>query len=364
MLVESGLASGPPQVDYVMNGMGGGDVAATLLNSGFDVNLLRPYIGHDNRSYVDRVVANKRRAVPVRNAATLRYDEWKAFDTALLETARAELEVFNDLLAAGLTYGGFNAMGSTVLMYQDVGEINAATISMDGLREGDSDQPEFDTKYLPLPIIHKDWHLSARDVNMSRTLGAPLDTTIGEMAAIEVADYVEQMTLGTLSSYSFGGGTIYGYTNFPKRLTKTDITPGTDGGWTGAVLVNEIIAMKALAIAKFHRGPFFCYMGTNWTPYLDQDYSASKGSNTVRERIAAIEGIDSPKIIDRLSGWDILLVEKKSRTVRAINGMATTTIQWESNGGMRLNFKTMAILVPQLRADQNDQCGIVHGSTS
>ncbi len=40
--------------------------------------------------------------------------------------------------------------------------------------------------------------------------------------------------------------------------------------------------------------------------------------------------------------------------------MDITTVQWESVGGMRLNFKVMAIQVPQLRADHYGNCGILH----
>ena len=43
-------------------------------------------------------------------------------------------------------------------------------------------------------------------------------------------------------------------------------------------------------------------------------------------------------------------------------GADITTVQWESHGGMQINFKVMAIMVPQLRADFTGQTGIVHGS--
>ncbi len=50
--------------------------------------------------------------------------------------------------------------------------------------------------------------------------------------------------------------------------------------------------------------------------------------------------------------------------VREVIGMDVTTVQWETKGGMQLNFKVMAILVPQIRADQNSNTGIVHGTTA
>jgi hypothetical protein len=48
--------------------------------------------------------------------------------------------------------------------------------------------------------------------------------------------------------------------------------------------------------------------------------------------------------------------------VRAINGLDLTTVQWESVGGMRLNFKVMAIQVPQIRSTYAGRCGICHAT--
>jgi len=44
--------------------------------------------------------------------------------------------------------------------------------------------------------------------------------------------------------------------------------------------------------------------------------------------------------------------------------MELTTVQWESNGGMKLNFKVMAIQVPYIKSTSDGVTGIVHGTTS
>jgi hypothetical protein len=49
---------------------------------------------------------------------------------------------------------------------------------------------------------------------------------------------------------------------------------------------------------------------------------------------------------------------------RAVDGMGITTVQWESQGGMRLNFKVMCIQVPQIRADFYGNCGLLHFTAS
>ena len=58
------------------------------------------------------------------------------------------------------------------------------------------------------------------------------------------------------------------------------------------------------------------------------------------------------------------IVQMTSDVARAVVGMDITTVQWESKGGMQLNFKVMCINVPQIRADFYGNCGILHATTS
>jgi hypothetical protein len=51
-------------------------------------------------------------------------------------------------------------------------------------------------------------------------------------------------------------------------------------------------------------------------------------------------------------------------TAQAIDGMEISTVQWESQGGMRQNFKVLAIKVPLLRTPYSGVSGIIHGTTS
>ena len=238
-------------------------------------------------------------------------------------------------------------------------DIGPATVSMDGLRKGSSDRPQYDIGNLPLPLFHKDFSFSARQLAVSRN-GSPLDVTNADLAARKVAEEVEKMTLGT-ETYSFGGANIYGYTNYPKRLTAT-LTDPTDSGWDGATLVREVLAMKAQSRAARHYGPWDCLVSPDWDEHLDDDYSESKGDNTVRDRIGKIEGISRPTTVDFLTGYQIILVQRSANVARGVVGMDITTLQWPSQGGMEINFKVMGILVPQLRCDFNDRTGVVHGS--
>lgn len=355
-------------MDFIMNGQGNGDVASRLLAHNMDPNALRPYIGNDGRCYQTVLENGVYKPVAVQNAtATLRKDDWKTLDTAVVRAAKPRLKAVGDLRAAGLTYNIPNGMGKTVLETETQSDISAAIVSMDGLRESTADRPVFELNNLPLPIIHKDFNFSLRQVMASRNGGSPLDTTTAELAGRRVAEEAEKLLTGTAGSYAYAGGTIYGYTNFDKRLTKTMTAP-TAGGWTPETTVTEVLAMRLQAQQAYHFGPYMLYTSLAWDQYLDRDYSAAKGDNTLRDRLKMIENIQDVQTLDYLDAdgttFVMVLVQMTSDVVREVMGMDLTTVQWESKGGMQLNFKVMAIMVPQLRADQNNNTGIVHGTTA
>lgn len=348
-------------MDFILNGQATGDVATTLMMNNFDVNALRPWIGKDNRTYVAvQNAAGKLVAQPTANAtATLRKDDWIVLDQAIVKAAKERLKAVADLRSAGLTFNIPNGMAKTVLQTETQSDITPAIISMDGMRESETDRPVFELNNLPLPIIHKDFSFSARQVMTSRDGGSPLDTTTAELAGRRVAEEAEKLLLGTASSYAYGGGTIYGYTNFPSRLTKVMTAPT---GSNGSVTISEILGMRQQSQDAFHYGPWRLYCSPNWDQYLDTDYSTAKGDNTLRQRIENINGITSVSTLDYLSGFTMILVQQTSDVVREVTGMDVTTVQWQSQGGMMLHYKVMAIMVPQLRADQNGNTGIVHGT--
>lgn len=343
-------------MNFIMNGQASGDVASTLMANDMEVGALRPYIGDDGRSYMTR---NSGETIVTNAPATLRKDDWIALDTAVLKAAKQRLRFVAGLRAAGLQYSVPNGIGTTVLQHERQSDITEATISMDGLRESQGDRPEFDIVNLPLPIVHKDFNFSARQVAASRSGGSPLDTTTAELAGRRVAEEVEKLALGESDSYQYGGGTIYGLKNFPQRLTKAMTTPTSSNH---ATTVNEVLDMKRQSQDAGYYGPWKIYAAPVWDEFLDEDYSSSKGDNTLRERLVKIDGIQAVETVDYLSGNDMIVVQQSADVVREVIGLDVTTVQWESHGGMQLNYKVMAIMVPQLRADFNSNTGIVHGT--
>ena len=356
-----------PKIDFMGRNMAAGDVAAHITSNGcLDLGKLQPFIGNDGRSYVTvfkggdpKKIENYVSVHTPQINATLRRDEWKYLDEALLPEARSRLVGVQDLIDNGLTYVIGNGMGSTVLEYHDVSDAMEADLTMDGITRSRGDRPDFGVKYLPLPIIHVDFEINLRVLNASRTLGNALDTTAAEMATRKVAEKLEQM-LFTNTSYSYGGGTIYSYVNATNRNLVTLAQNWDASGKTGAEIIADVLSMKQASINDKHFGPWMLYIPTAYETVMDDDYDTTTPGTTIRERILKIDGIKGVKVIDTLVANNVLLVEMRKETVRLVQGMGIQPIEWRTEGGLVTKYKVMTIQVPQIRADASGNSGIVH----
>jgi hypothetical protein len=355
-------------LDFVHNGQAHGDFATMFIESGGNPAFLRPIKGkHGNYFTVND--GGKERNIVTNAPALLTRDEWLQIDSEVQTAAYAEPRVFDDLRAAGLTYNIPDPMGVISIGHQTMGGITPATISMDGMRQSEEDRPEFGFAQIPVPIIHKDSSFSAREVAVSRRNGMGIDTVTLQESARVVRELIDGLTLGTLSSYSFAGGTIYGLRNHPNRILKTDITPPT-GSWTPDVLVDEVIAMMELLWAANYSGPYRLYMSRDWLGKLAGDYSATYAGVTVRQRLAQLEGLTDVRVLPTFAGpYELILVQMTSNVIQAAVGTEIVTVQWSDNP-MRMKWKVMAVQFPRIRAgvDSADasagDAGIVHGTTS
>lgn len=275
-------------------------------------------------------------------------------------------------------------MSTMVLEYQTMSDPGEAVVDFDGMTEGRNDQPLFKLEGLPLPITHSDFWFPERLLAVSRRNGTPLNTRMAEAAGRRVAEMVEKTLIGTITGPTLGSSaagaagipygrtpSVYGYTNHPARMTKTDITAPTAGGWTPSTTVADVLDMRDTMMDANFFGPYMIYTSTDWDQYLDNDYYAlatsgmTSPTQTLRQRLRQIEGVQDIRRLDFLTNtFTMLMIQMTSDVVQAVNGMDINTIQWPSMGGMRTNFKVMAIQVPLITPDYNDNCGIMHGTTA
>lgn len=352
-------------MDFILNGAANGTISQKLLATNGDLSILRPWVGNDGKSYIavrDGIDDNgqvKYRAQVINSGATLRKNEWQRIDEAVVKAAKKRVKLISDFQASGLTFSFANAWGTSVLQYERQSDISPARISMDGLTPGDNDRPTYDIVNLPLPVISKEVTMNSRAIAISRNGNTPLDTSMLELAAQQVAISAEQLVLGTASSYTFGGGVVYGLTNFPNRITGAFLNPSVSG-WTPAMLYNSVIQMMKASTDAFHYGPWRLYYSTGLMTTMLRQFSDQYAGGSLQGMIEALPNITSVSMLDYLTGNQLLLVHQDANTARVVIGMDITTVQWQENGGLTEKFRVMGMMVPQMKTDQAGNCGIVH----
>lgn len=296
----------------------------------------------------------------LRTLATLRKDEWIAFDEALVEEGKIRLRGVADLLAAGLVLPVANAMGKTVFQYENVTDMEPAQVSLDGATRTEMDRQEFDIANLPLPITHKDFYLNLRTLTASRNRGEPLDTTQVRTAGRLVTEETERMLFR--GGKIFGGNPIYGYMTHPNRNpVNFEVTGGawSNAAKTGAQVVADVLTMIAAAEADRFYGPYWLYVPRNSSMKLEEDFKAAS-DKTIRQRVLEIDGIRAIQVVDQLTADNIILVQATIDVAAMVDGIPLQTVQWDVSGGFIINFKAFQILIPLIRADAQGRSGVVH----
>ncbi len=393
--------------DFILNNQAYGEVGQQLAHINYDSGFCRPYV--DNRGNVLLTVNSGKYKIddntgdmfPIKmqiraaeaitkglmplslNQTTMRKDDWIRLDRAIIKAARPRLRAWADARAANTL--SIPGMSNSIFEFERVSDSGEAHVDMFDLSEGNSDQPLFQLDAVPLPITHSSFDFSEREIQISRAKGMPISTTMGEMAARRVADTIEKTIIGTTTGMTYANNsaydnnsTVYGYTNHPDRITKTDLTSNTTAD--PDVIVTEVLAMIDLATAQNFFGPYMLYTTNDWDQYLNRDYvvgdpadGVATSTSTIRERLRKIDDIQD---VRRLDFWTdtsaLLLVQMMPETIRAISGMEITTVRWETVGTMKKNFRVMAIQVPNIRSqfigtDQTNagaKTGIVHATTA
>jgi uncharacterized linocin/CFP29 family protein len=303
-------------------------------------------------------------AAALRTLDTLRHEEWKFFDDALIEEALIRLVGVADLIQGGLVRPVPNALGKMVFGYEKVTFMDEASVSLDGLVSGSpNDRQEFELNQIPLPVTHKDFFINLRQLSASREKGEPLDTTQVRAAGRVVAEKAEKMLFQ--GGPTFGGLPIYGYSTHPDRLLQS-----FDGGkhWgdsskVGSSYIKDVVAALGKLQATTNRmyGPYWIYVPADAGVQIENDYNAATANTqTIRQRIEAIKAIKGIRVADQLPSANVIFVQATMDVACWVNGENLQTVQWDEMGGFQINFKAFQIGVPLIRSDAQKRSGVCH----
>jgi len=294
------------------------------------------------------------------NNSLLTKDEWTSLDNRIIQVARIRLRAVGDLQSRGyqMTMDG---MSNPILQWQTMSRTFGAEVSMDPRVIGDNQTVSFNLESLPLPVIHTDYSIPWRQLQVSRTSGAPLDTTIAAQRTQDIAEKVEDILVNGLDGWTYGGATIRGYLDTPNSaaIALTNWYTATDG----QSIVSDILKMKQALIDKKKYGPYLVYIPTKSETVFDNDYRSGY-SQTTRARVDQIDDIEELRVLDTLPDDKVIMVQLSPGNVEMINGLPMTNINWETKGGQEMNFKIMTIMVPRFLSDQEGNLGVSIGTIS
>lgn len=333
---DSVIQSGPTQIDTISvqggNLVGHGSVANILMQNNFNVNALR-------------------------SNSVLRDDEWEAMDNVLIEIGRRRLVFVQEMVSRGLTFNLPNGLGTTILEWERVSDMEPANVSMSGITEGERDILDFDLVQMPIPIIHKDFNINIRKLEASRKTGEPLDMTMVRMASTLVMEEVERMAFQGHNT-RVGGAQIYGLENAPNHNVEM-----LDNAWslaaaTGEAKLDDLIDAIDLVQDDHFYGPYGLWVPHTAYLELHKDFKAD-GDKAQMQRLLDIMELEFIKPSRDLTDNNIVLQQLTADVMDMVIGMQPTIVSWESNGGMTFNFKVMAIMVPRPKSTKTGQSGIV-----
>lgn len=294
------------------------------------------------------------------NNSLLTKDEWTYLDNTIVEVARIRLRAVGDLQSRGYQMT-FDGMANPILQWQTMSRTFGADVSMDPRSIGDNTAVSFNLESLPLPVIHTDYSIPWRQLQVSRQSAAPLDTTIASQKTQDIAEKVEDILVNGLDGYTYGGATIRGYLDTPNSAAVTLVNwyNQTDG----TSIVSDLLKMKQALIDKKKYGPYLVYIPTQAETVFDDDYRTGY-SQTTRARVDQIQEIEEVRVLDTLDSDKVIMVQLSPGNVEMINGLPMTNINWETKGGTELNFKIMTIMVPRFLSDQDGNLGVAIGTIS
>jgi uncharacterized linocin/CFP29 family protein len=295
-----------------------------------------------------------------RNATNtiLTEEQFTAVDEAAIQAAEERL-VLVDLFRSVATVGPVG-LGVILTSFRRRGTRRAAEQSIRLGARRQRDRTETEESTWPVPITAAEFDYDMRELLASQRTGDPIDVADGAAAGRQVAEALENAILN--GGLTHNGQVQYGLTNFPQRNTHT-ISTAWDAVTNTDAIKDDVLAMKQLLIDDNMFGPFGLIIGGDWDTVMDEDYdnATTLTSMTVRDRLMAINGLQSITVCDNLAAQAIL-VQLSSETLDWYVGEPVTTVEWATEGEAVGNYRVFTAATHRLKADYSGNCGIVHGS--
>lgn len=319
--------------------------------------------GADGFNYL--MANEEQRAEFMANASSLQKDEWEQLSDTVISVRKQNLNLVNDLRSSGLTRPlDLSTLTSVWQTVDDVGD--GAEVTMNPGTRTSTDDVQYKTDGVPLPVFHKDWFVDRRQLLASRNQGQGLDTVIPSQMTRAVSQIIEDTFLNGWSA-DVDGYELYGFRNHPDRNTVT-----APGAWADGTTDPEDIRQTFISIIEAMEndefsGPYNVYLSrSEWQTLRDQIAVFANGDTSgtnMRERIEdEFSEINSLNVSAQIPAGEAIAYQPTTETVSVGVAEDIQPVEWRSNDGWRHHFKILGAMTLELKSTSSGQMGVAHAT--
>ncbi|MCY3933450.1 MAG: DUF6260 family protein [Acidobacteria bacterium] len=291
----------------------------------------------------------------LRNYDAQPHESWQQLDQALIQEGRERLAVVRSLTPYPLD----DAFGTTEVRTQSVDDTRATpAVGMTGEERSEVMQPDFKSDITPVPVISRDLRFNRRVVQGAAQGGVQIDRLSIQNIIAHLMDFMEQITIYGVDG-NFDGNTITGLWNTAGVNTSTTMSNWLVASTTGPTILSEFLSSLEILRKNRFYGPYRMYVTGALNNKLDEDYSTSYESGSIRERLLRTEDLVSIEVSDQLKEKNCVIMEDSGRVAQWISGVDPTTVSWSSGSGFTVNYKVFVIGAPMIRTTYSGRSGIL-----
>lgn len=264
-----------------------------------------------------------------RDQAPLARAQWNLLDQAAVETARSILVDRRFISLVGPFGPAIEAVPSDLLTGNARGQVN-----LFGQSEGSAVEIEH-RRFLPLPLIYKDFWVHWRDIESNRRLGYPLDTGEAAAAAAAVAQAEDRLVFDGDPSLGLPGlRTVEGRQTLQMR----------DWGVMGNAFSDVVDGMRRLTASGFP-GPYALLVTPLLYAELNRIFDGTGVLELEQVQKLARRGVYPSAVLPEGTA---LLVDSGAQNLDLAVGL-DLSVAFVSSENLNYKFRVLESLVPRIR---------------
>lgn len=322
--------------------------------------------------FMARVLARAKqdqyKAAKLRNLAPLWKYSNEFVDDAVVRIGREGLVIAGDRMDQ-FSVPMPNWLSILVLTSHKVSEARRAQRGMVPGSKGEGGIQDKTPYSIPIYVTWDEFAFNARELAAAERSGHPLDTDEVEQSVRNVNYAVEDAIINGLTE-NVSGLSSPGLLDTTNTQAYETNTAWDDAGKTGAEILTDVLAMRAVLAADKFYGPYTLYIPTSYGAALQKPFDSTGGGGTSVTTQRFLEqltfGGRNLRVVtaDLLPANRTLLVQDNASVCDVIVGAQVSTINPSPEYEWHTRWTTFACIVPRVKSDYAGNFGVCAGNTT